>query len=94
MKLALVLGSVTSTLKHPAFLGQKLMLVAPIDEQKKRTGPTYIAVDRSSQSGPGDTVLVLTEGTGVRQLFGLPKTANLPIRSVIVGVVDHVERAQ
>jgi len=33
-------------------------------------------------------VLVLREGTGIRQLFGLPKEAKLPIGSCIVGVVD------
>jgi microcompartment protein CcmK/EutM len=36
----------------------------------------------------GDLVLVNSEGNGARQLF---KIAKLPIRSVIVGVVDAVE---
>jgi ethanolamine utilization protein EutN len=90
MKLARVLGSVTSTIKHPAYQDQKLLVVVPIDEQGSPTGPSYLAVDRV-QAGVGDRVLVLTEGTGVRQIFGLPKTADLPIRSVIVGVVDAVE---
>jgi microcompartment protein CcmK/EutM len=40
------------------------------------------------QAGEGDTVLVLREGTGIRQLFGLPATAKWPIRSCIVGIVD------
>ena len=42
-------------------------------------------------AGPGDRVLVLREGTGVRQLLG----GNPPVRSVIVAVVDdvYVERA-
>lgn len=91
MKLARVLGSVTSTIKHPSYLGQKLMVVVPIDDRDQPIGPSYLAVDRV-QAGPGDVVLVLTEGNGARQIFGLPKTADLPIRSVIVGVVDSVER--
>lgn len=90
MKLARVLGSVTSTVKHPAFLNQKLLVVQPIDEQDRPVGASYLAVDRV-QAGVGDKVLVLSEGTGVRQLFGLPKTASLPIRSAIVGIVDAVE---
>ncbi|MFN7134549.1 MAG: EutN/CcmL family microcompartment protein [Myxococcales bacterium] len=89
MNLCRVLGTVTSTVKHQAFHGQKLMVVQPIDENGADAGRSFLAVDRA-QAGEGDTVLVLREGTGVRQLFGLDKTASLPIRSVIVGVVDEV----
>jgi microcompartment protein CcmK/EutM len=48
-------------------------------------------VDRAVQAGEGDTVLVLREGTGIRQLFGVPLTSKLPIRSCIVGVVDGLD---
>jgi microcompartment protein CcmK/EutM len=41
------------------------------------------------QAGVGDKVLVLTEGTGARQI--LKQGDIVPIRSVIVGIVDHVE---
>lgn len=92
MKIARVVGPVVSTIKHPAFSGQKLMAVVPINEKGEAVGPTYLAVDRV-QAGEGDTVLVLTEGNGARQIFGVPKTADLPIRSVIVGIVDAVEHA-
>ncbi len=90
MNLCRVLGSVTSTIKHEAFHGLKLMVVQPIDEQGRESGKSFLAVDRA-QAGEGDTVLVMREGNGVRQLFGVDKTANLPIRSVIVGVVDAVD---
>ncbi len=90
MRLCRVLGNVTSTLKHPAFQGLKLMVVEPMDESGKAAGKSFIAVDRVS-AGEGDSVLVMSEGNGVRQLFGVAKTADLPIRSVIVGVVDRVE---
>ena len=63
----------------------------PIDEKGAASGKSFLAVDRAVQSGEGDTVLVLREGNGVRQLFGLPLTAKWPIRSCVVGVVDAVE---
>jgi len=88
MILCRVLGPVVSTVKHPAFAGLKLLVVQPIDERGSFLGKSFLAVDRAAQSGAGDTVLVLREGTGIRQLFGLPKEAKLPIRSCIVGVVD------
>ena len=90
MILCKVLGPVVATEKHPAFARLKLLVVQPVDEQGAHTGKSFIAVDRVAQAGEGDTVLVLREGTGIRQLFGLPATAKLPIRSCIVGVVDQV----
>jgi microcompartment protein CcmK/EutM len=87
MILCRVEGTVVATVKHPAFAGRALMIVQPIDEAGTATGRSFIAVDHA-QAGEGDRVLVLREGTGVRQLL---KQANLPIRSLIVGVVDRVD---
>lgn len=88
MTLGKVLGTVTSTAKHGAFLGRRLMLVQPIDERRRPIGTSFIAVDRICSAGPGDLVLVNREGNGARQLL---KGDRLPIRSVIVGVVDKVD---
>ena len=91
MILCKVLGPVVSTEKHPAFAGLKLLVVQPVDERGAASGKSFLAVDRAIHAGPADTVLVLREGTGIRQLFGVPLTGKLPIRSCIVGVVDQVE---
>jgi microcompartment protein CcmK/EutM len=90
MRLAKVIGPVVSTIKHPAYQGLTLLALAPINEKGEVVGSTYLGVDRV-QAGVGDTVLTLTEGTGARQIFKLPKTADLPIRTLIVGIVDAVE---
>ena len=87
MTLCKVLGDVVSTAKHPAYVGTKLMIVQPVDEDLKARGESYLAVDRV-QSGPGDIVLTMREGNGVRQLFG---KEILPIRSIIVAIVDSVD---
>ena len=88
MNLCKVLGTVVATQKHPAFNGRKLMVVQPLDEREKPLGKSFLAVDHTSSAGKGDTVLVMREGNGVRQLL---KYERAPIRSVIVGVVDHVD---
>ncbi len=90
MLLCRVLGNVVATEKHPAFHALKLMVVQPLDEKKKNNGTSFLAVDHSSLAGKGDLVLVMREGNGVRQILN-DKT--LPIRSIIVGVVDQVEVA-
>ncbi|MBM4394774.1 MAG: EutN/CcmL family microcompartment protein [Deltaproteobacteria bacterium] len=87
MTLARVIGTVVSTVKHPKYKGLKLFVVQPIDGEGRPTDPSFLAVD-TVQSGVGDVVLVITEGNGARQIF---KEKVLPIRSVIVGVVDEVD---
>ncbi|HMY60021.1 MAG TPA: EutN/CcmL family microcompartment protein [Pseudomonadota bacterium] len=86
MKLCRVLGSVVATAKHPTYVGRKLLSVQPLDEKGAAIGSSFLAVD-DVQAGPGDVVLVMQEGNGVRQLL---KAKDLPIRSLIVGIVDRV----
>ena len=87
MKLCLVVGNVVATVKHESYRGHKLLICQPRDEQRRESGESLLAVDLV-QAGPGDTVLVMQEGNGVRQLL---KEQKLPIRSVIVGIVDAVD---
>lgn len=81
-----VIGNVVSTVKHPTYLGHKLMIVQPLDEHGQDDGDSFLAVD-DVQAGPGDRVLVLGEGNGIRQILG---GKQLPIRRLIVGIVDEV----
>ena len=87
MRLCRVKGNVVATVKHPAFRGHKLMIVQPLNEHGGDVGTSFLAVDLA-QAGPGDVVLVMQEGNGVRQIL---KEKVLPIRSIIVGVVDAVD---
>ena len=86
MRLARIIGTVVSTVHHEAFDDKRVMLCQPLSPQGEPDGAQVIALDRVD-SGPGDVVLILKEGTGVRQLFG---ETQFPVRSVIVGVVDEV----
>ena len=90
MKTCRVVGPLWAAAKHPAFAGRPLFVVQPLDATGADAGPSFVAIDHV-QAGVGDKVLVLTEGNGVRQI--LAAGDKLPIRSIIVGVVDHVETA-
>jgi ethanolamine utilization protein EutN len=91
VKLARVTGNVVATVKHVTYRGHKLMVVQPIDETGKDVGEVLLAVDLV-QTGPGDTVLVMQEGNGVRQILRRDgQGEKLPIRSVIIGIVDAVD---
>ncbi len=84
MILGRVTGRVTSTIHHPSMQGRTLLVLDKLDAKGKPTGGYLIAVDNVG-AGPGETVLVLDEGTGAREILG---GQDLPIRSVVVGIVD------
>ncbi len=87
MILARVIGSVVSTLKHPAYEATKLMVVQPVQPDGADTDDTLLAVDAAG-AGAGETVLVLRQGVAAAQVLGVDRP---PIRSVIVGIVDRVD---
>ncbi len=89
MRLCEVIGTVTATAHHPSYDGHKVLLVRPVTPQGDHAASAFVAVDHV-QAGPGDRVLVLTEGNGVRQILGADAG---PIRSLIVGIVDQVDVA-
>jgi ethanolamine utilization protein EutN len=87
MRLCRVLGNVVATVKHPVYAGHKLLIVQQIDQDDNDVGTSFLAVD-TVQAGPGDRVLVMSEGNGVRQILGIGD--RVPIRSLVVGIVDQV----
>jgi len=86
VRICRVIGTLVASAQHKAYLGHKVMLVRPEGPDGKPSGAGFVAVDHV-QAGPDDRVLVLTEGTGVRQILGQDAG---PIRSVIVGIIDDV----
>ncbi len=90
MKHCRVVGPLWATVKHPAYVGRTLFVVQPLDEHGGDAGASFVAIDQV-QAGVGDRVIVLTEGNGVRQILKMGDV--VPIRSMIVGIVDAVETA-
>lgn len=86
MILGRVAGEVHGTIKHPFYEGRRMLLVERLTPSGETTGDYLIAVD-SVGAGADEHVLVLDEGTGARQVFG---SADGPVRSVVVGIVDEV----
>jgi ethanolamine utilization protein EutN len=90
MFIAKVTGSVVSTHKVDSMVGRKLLVVEPyrLDESRgslKTTGRTFVAVDTIG-AGEGEYVLIC-QGSSARLT---PETKNLPIDTVIIGIVDSV----
>jgi ethanolamine utilization protein EutN len=91
MFVAKVTGAVVATQKVESMVGRKLLVVEPyrLDPQSRRslvtTGRMFVAIDTVG-AGEGEFVLI-TQGSSARLT---PETKNLPIDTVIVGIVDRV----
>ena len=90
MILGKVIGNLHSTINHPFYDGKKMLVVEKIDMDGKTASGYLVAVDRAG-AGAGETVLILDEGTGARQVLA---SADGPVRSVIVGVVDEINESK
>lgn len=86
MKLGRVSGTVVSTINHPIYDGRRLLMCDLLDAEGADTGGYLICVDTVG-AGAGETVLIVDEGNGARQIVGDPTA---PIRAVVVGVVDEL----
>ena len=88
MKFATVVGNVQSTVKHPIYNGQKIMVVQPLTADCAPDGQTMLAID-TVQAGEGDLVLITPEGNSARQIIGDMQS---PVHCVIAGIVDDIDR--
>ncbi len=87
MNIARVAGTVVSTISAPIFDHQRLLLCDYLKPGGEPTGDYVIAVD-VVDAGPGETVLILDEGNGARQVMG--KTV-APVRAMVVGIIDDID---
>jgi microcompartment protein CcmK/EutM len=86
MILARIVGNVVSTIHHPIVDGRKLLLAERLDHAGQPAGGYLIALDAIG-AGHGETVLILDEGNGARQIL---EDETAPVRSLVVGIVDAV----
>jgi microcompartment protein CcmK/EutM len=96
MFVAKVTGSVVATQKVDSMTGYKLLVVEPyrVDASDRTrlvsTGRTFVSVDTVG-AGQDEFVLIV-QGSSARLT---PETKNLPVDTVIIGIVDsvHVDHA-
>ena len=86
MILGKVCGTIHSTINHPFYDNKRLLVVDKLNPNREPTGNYLICID-SVDAGVGETVLMLDEGNGARQIVG---DSMAPLRSIIVGIVDDI----
>jgi microcompartment protein CcmK/EutM len=87
--LARIVGTVVATRKDPRLVSSKLLLARPVDPAGKAEGSYLIAVD-TVDAGVSETVLIVS-GSSARMASGMK---DCPVDAVVVGIVDHVDRAE
>ena len=88
MILAKVKGNLVSTQKNSYLVGQKLLLVHPIDLKDNYIDKNDVVAIDVVDAGIGDTVLLVQEGKAVQQILG---HKNAPVHSLVVAVVDSID---
>ena len=87
MIIGTVKGNIVSTIHHPFYNGQKLLIVEKENFEGK-PGGYLVAIDSGVAAGVGDRVLVIDEGNSARQIVA---DSQAPVRSIIVGVIDRMD---
>ena len=82
---ATVIGRATATVKHETLAGQRLLICQPLNVDGSADGDVFLALDQHG-AGQGDRVLLSSDGRGLRDLLGKPRT---PARWWTLGIVDE-----
>ena len=86
MKLARVIGTVVATRRSTGLEGVKLLVVQPLDEDRRPAGRPEVAADATPQAGPGQRVFMVAGREGAQARRGL----FVPFGLAITGLVDDV----
>jgi ethanolamine utilization protein EutN len=87
MYLGEVIGTVVAERKAEGLTGVKLLLVQPLDEERRPTGPRQVAVD-TVRAGVGDFVYLV----GSREAALACNPTFVPVDAAIVGIIDDLQR--
>ena len=85
MRLGRIVGKVVASVKDPSLVGHSLLVVQPIDHDRKNAGEPLIAADVVS-AGQGETVYYVS----AREAPNALPCGHAPIDAAIVGIVDSV----
>ena len=83
MQLARVVGTATSTIKHPSMNGWKLLIVQMFGaDGRSPDGDPVVSID-SLGAAVGQDVIITSDGKGTRELM---QSNNTPVRWSVLGI--------
>ena len=84
MRLALIKGHVTATVKHKSLNGWRLLIAQPLTSEGFNEGPPQIVID-SLGAGLHQKVIISSDGKESRKMVG---DETSPVRWNVLGIVD------
>jgi len=88
MQLAEVTGTLVATVKYEGLEGVRLLVVQPLDRDRRPHGDMIIAADAVDMAGPGELVYIVASREAA---LAMPEPF-VPVDHAIVGIVDQVAR--
>lgn len=88
MQLAEVTGTLVATVKYEGLEGVRLLVVQPLDRDRRPDGDMIIAADAVDMAGPGELVYIVASREAA---LAMPEPF-VPVDHAIVGIVDQVSR--
>ena len=88
MQLAEVTGTLVATVKYEGLEGVRLLVVQPLDRDRRPDGEMIIAADAVDMAGPGELVYIVASREAA---LAMPEPF-VPVDHAIVGIVDQVAR--
>jgi ethanolamine utilization protein EutN len=85
MQLGTVIGHATSTVKHRSLTGWRLVIVQPLNAQRRPEADPVLAVD-SFHAGAGQTVILNSDRRAAREYVGDDKS---PVCWFVIGIEDE-----
>jgi ethanolamine utilization protein EutN len=87
MQLGRVIGTVVASVKDPGVEGVPLLIVQPLDRERRPSGRPFVAADALRMAGPGELIYWV----GAREAAQALEETFAPVDHAIVGIVDAVE---
>ena len=87
MQLGRVIGTVVASVKDPGIEGVSLLIVQPLDRERRPSGRPFVAADALRMAGPGELIYWV----GAREAAQALEETFAPVDHAIVGIVDAVE---
>lgn len=88
MFLGRIVGNVVATMKNPSLAGKKILIVQPMDHNRKDQGSKVLALD-SVGAGAGETVYCCRGREASFPWY----PDEVPTETTIVAIVDHINVA-
>jgi ethanolamine utilization protein EutN len=87
MYLGRVIGTLVASVKDPSMEGVPLLIVQPLDRQRRPAGRAFVAADALRMAGRGELIYWV----GAREAAQALDETFAPVDHAIVGIVDAIE---